>query len=370
MMQTMRSAANLRRNEVSSSVGELYAASGFQANEADELSIRRQQLEAEKKGGVLMRFCGVGKHTSGKRTSRLIHPSSPLALSVIMFSAAFQLYASVSSAFYVAFLWSADLCVIQPPTLYLDVLVDSFFLAEILLQFFTGVYVAGGDYIDSLPRVAALYLKGWFLPDLLTSIPVSFVELSYILTMCGADTSDDLVSLRLVRVSKALKLARAMKALRIMARVAYVLKLISSIGEYLRIPPYVLRVMKIAILLMVLVHLCTCGWWLVKIASNSDEDLVAFEETHGLDVSAPWQGLWDKYVLAFYFVNTVLSTIGFGDIAGKNSAERIYCVMLFYVGMLIFGGLLVELQDIFAKASAQSRERSVEINAMIEYLRK
>ena len=38
-------------------------------------------------------------------------------------------------------------------------------------------------------------------------------------------------------------------------------------------------------------------------------------------------------------------------------------------GVLLFGSLLVELQDIFAKASAHARERSVEINEMIEYLR-
>ena len=27
-----------------------------------------------------------------------------------------------------------------------------------------------------------------------------------------------------------------------------------------------------------------------------------------------------------------------------NSAERVFCVVLFYVGVLVFGGLLVELQ--------------------------
>ena len=59
----------------------------------------------------------------------------------IMLSAALQLYSSVTSAFYVAFLWSADLCVIPPPTIHFDVVVDTFFLAEILLHFFTGVHV-------------------------------------------------------------------------------------------------------------------------------------------------------------------------------------------------------------------------------------
>ena len=45
-------------------------------------------------------------------------------------------------------------------------------------------------------------------------------------------------------------------------------------------------------------------------------------------------------------------------------------MLLFYVGVLVFGALLVELQDILDKAWVHQRERSTEINAMVEFLRK
>jgi len=48
-------------------------------------------------------------------------------------------------------------------------------------------------------------------------------------------------------------------------------------------------------------------------------------------------------------VNTVFCTIGFGDISGSNSVERIYCVILFYLGVFVFGSLLVEVQDAINK---------------------
>ena len=74
--------------------------------------------------------------------------------------------------------------------------------------------------------------------------------------------------------------------------------------------------------------------------------------------------------VSFYFVNTVFSTIGFGDIHATNNAERVYCVLLFYVGVLVFGSLLVELQDILRKAFEMERERASEVSGMIEFLRR
>ena len=74
-------------------------------------------------------------------------------------------------------------------------------------------------------------------------------------------------------------------------------------------------------------------------------------------------------MLAFYFVNTVFCTIGFGDISGSNNAERLFCVMLFYTGVFVFGSLLVEVQEAISEARQARREREREINQMVEFLR-
>jgi hypothetical protein len=58
------------------------------------------------------------------------------------------------------------------PTLPFDVLLDVFFLLDILLQFNLGVRNAG-EYKDNRKYITMNYLKGSFLFDLLTSIPVS-----------------------------------------------------------------------------------------------------------------------------------------------------------------------------------------------------
>ena len=51
----------------------------------------------------------------------------------------------------------------------------------------------------------------------------------------------------------------------------------------------------------------------------------------------------NKYVLATYFINTIFSTVGFGDIAPRNVAERLYSIFCMYCGTLVFGTLLSEV---------------------------
>jgi hypothetical protein len=38
--------------------------------------------------------------------------------------------------------------------------------------------------------------------------------------------------------------------------------------------------------------------------------------------------LLNKYIVAWYFINTIFSTVGFGDIKGESQAERVYLVWM------------------------------------------
>ena len=40
------------------------------------------------------------------------------------------------------------------------------------------------------------------------------------------------------------------------------------------------------------------------------------------------ESLFNKYVLAWYFINTIFSTVGFGDIKAESQAERIFMVWM------------------------------------------
>ena len=44
----------------------------------------------------------------------------------------------------------------------------------------------------------------------------------------------------------------------------------------------------------------------------------------------------DQYFYAAYFVVTTMTTVGYGDLSGYTTTERIYCIILMIFGVLCF----------------------------------
>ena len=309
MMQAMRSATEARRSKarrgsVTSSIADFGEVMGRGASldtfrnskeqmetirfqqqlmQAEELAIRKMRNAELRQGGLLLRVFGIGKAYGGMPGSKLVHPQSAFASVWLIVSALLLVYSALCSSFYVGFLWQSTLCETPPPTLHFDMFVDVFFLVEIVITFFTGATIKG-EYNDTLSEVAAHYLfrggfVGGFFFDLGTSIPVSFVE--YVLlqkcdAMLATGGEFNAGILRIMRTSKALRVARLLRAIKVIARLKSIMEFVAFIGDYLRIPPYVLRVLKILMMIAMLVHLCTCAWWLIKTESNEPHVLHNF----------------------------------------------------------------------------------------------
>eukprot|EP00290_Baffinella_frigidus_P036531 CAMPEP_0180307770 /NCGR_PEP_ID=MMETSP0988-20121125/28054_1 /TAXON_ID=697907 /ORGANISM="non described non described, Strain CCMP2293" /LENGTH=839 /DNA_ID=CAMNT_0022291127 /DNA_START=42 /DNA_END=2560 /DNA_ORIENTATION=- len=274
-------------------------------------------------------------------------------------------YSAIVSSFMVGILWNSDI-----PIPELDMFIDCFFMVEIILTFFIGI-THHGEYCDDIRVIAPVYLKSTFVFDLVTSLPVSFFEIDSLFVCRGAnpemEAESDNNAFRFVRVIKPLKIARILRTLKLMK----MLKIFSVVGDYFRIPPFLARSMKIIVFILLLVHAASCMFWLIKEVSNTPENMQRFLTTQGFpgDTAENTANPYQKYVIAFYFVNTVFCTIGFGDIAGMNTAERLYCVFLFYLGVLVFGSLLAEVQDTVNKMNGESRARENRINTMVDFLR-
>lgn len=94
------------------------------------------------------------------------------------------------------------------------------------------------------------------------------------------------------------------------------------------------------------VHTCACVFWLCKVLSHPEEDVLAFMDKFNINEDVKVQ-----YTASFYFITTIITTIGFGDIVPYNTAERIFCIVVMYIGSLIFGILLAEVQQVVNQAS-------------------
>ena len=177
---------------------------------------------------VAKQCCGISKsdgaNTSdlhsrlASRGSRLIHPTSIFYVNEQFVLALLLFYTAINTPFTVAFYWAQGAC--DPmPTLPFDMFVDCYFLMDIVMTFFVGIWLEG-KYVDEHGVVAWTYAKGSFCFDFLTSFPVSFLE-KIVLDQCMAEVAGleseqglDTAAVRMLRVIKPLRLFKLFRILK------------------------------------------------------------------------------------------------------------------------------------------------------------
>ncbi|XP_029789318.1 potassium/sodium hyperpolarization-activated cyclic nucleotide-gated channel 3 [Suricata suricatta] len=105
----------------------------------------------------------------------------------------------------------------SPPWIVFNVLSDTFFLLDLVLNFRTGIVVEEGAEILLAPRaIWSRYLRTWFLVDLISSIPVDYIFLVVELEpRLDAEVYKTARALRIVRFTKILSLLRLLRLSRL-----------------------------------------------------------------------------------------------------------------------------------------------------------
>ncbi|XP_063482825.1 potassium/sodium hyperpolarization-activated cyclic nucleotide-gated channel 3 isoform X3 [Symphalangus syndactylus] len=105
----------------------------------------------------------------------------------------------------------------SPPWIVFNVLSDTFFLLDLVLNFRTGIVVEEGAEILLAPRaIRTRYLRTWFVVDLISSIPVDYIFLVVELEpRLDAEVYKTARALRIVRFTKILSLLRLLRLSRL-----------------------------------------------------------------------------------------------------------------------------------------------------------
>lgn len=115
---------------------------------------------------------------------------------------------------YTPLTFSFDINDLYPKSKYFELILDVWFLIEFTLNFFTA-YHEDGHLEAGRRNIARNYLRNWFAPDLVGSIPFSifeFTEGTQSLNISAAKTSTKLFRmLKLVRYLKLLRIVRIIK---------------------------------------------------------------------------------------------------------------------------------------------------------------
>ena len=208
----------------------------------------------------------------------------------------------------------------------IDRSIDLIFLSDIVVNFRSAWETDEGVETFHWREAAWRYLTTWFLLDLVSAMPLDFLDL-LVVAEPGSDgtaVASQLRSLKLVRLFRLIKIAKVIRASRIFKR----------FEQQMTIKYGVLRLFKFLGMIMIIAHWNACGFYLVSSLSEG-----AAAQTWATSAGIEWgerENPGEKYTTSLYWAMMTLTTIGYGDVVATNIYERIYVILMMMISALVF----------------------------------
>ena len=243
---------------------------------------------------------------------------------------------------------------------YLNLLVDMWFIIDIIVNFRTG-YMHEGHFVSDDWLTIKNYLKGSFAIDFLGSFPLNLFlmlldpENPYGDPAMMKGTSgggDDLGRinrlLRLLRLTKLAKLARMFKLAKYMEYLEMIVKF----------NPGLLRIIKLAMSSLLCCHWFGCVWWLISDLEIQDmeigEQWYAGQNTwHPPTWLKEEHHLGTKYMHAFFWGAGMVTSMVPKDIEPVTQLEAIVTVFTMFFGLMLNAFVISSFTTAFAALDAK-----------------
>lgn len=269
----------------------------------------------------------------------VIMPSSYFALAWDLIMLLVLVYLCIALPYTVAF--AIDFADLRSPLSQVDITFSVLFMIDCCLNFRTAYISDDGTVEMRHSRIAWRYMRGWFLFDVLSSLPWE----QMISQNSHIPTTSIVALLKIPRVLRVVKVLRLLKVLR-MARLTNLPAVMSKV-DGLTNRPMVQLGTQCAMVCMLL-HWIACVWyWIATIGSDggwvSASGLAAEADSH-------------KYVAALYFAVSTVATVGFGDITAVTLREKVVATITMLIGATIFGYMLSSI-SVMVSAASSTRAR-------------
>ena len=175
-------------------------------------------------------------------------------------------------------------------------------------------------------RIRIHYLKGWFLCDALSSIPVELIKV-----VIGAG-SKSLGSLRLVRLFKLFRLVRLLN-----------LKAVQELEQIFA--PSVVRLTQIWAVFLLVWHMVNCGYWAVvrMELDNLNEAEIERSEDWLPQNEVRESGWQTQYADALYWG---LQALCQSDTYPATQTQNLFTSLISFVGVVVFSLLIGSAKEL------------------------
>jgi len=222
--------------------------------------------------------------------------------------------------------------------------VTAAFWVDIFVNFCSSFIEQATDRIVVDPgRIAKRYILGWFIVDLVASIP-----LDVIITDDSAGAVGDLGKLaRLPRSLRLLRLLRLLRALRLVHLQGHLRRVERSSDMH----PAIARIFMITFWAFVLLHFSGSIWWFIG-AESAAAGIPSWVADQGLQGAGAQLGT--QYLASVYFVIVTLTSTGYGEIIAINDWERVFTSVMMLLGLAWAGVVVSSVNTVMMNFDRQS----------------
>ena len=332
-----------------------------------------------------IRHKGEGaKVAAAERKKTYIHPKNKTKIRWDMYCGILIVYSVCVIPWRIGFEVEAEGLI-----LYFDYCVDICFAFDMLFCFFTAYYDEE-MLIVSLPKIRSTYLKTWFMPDLLSTVPVD--KVAELILGAGDNSSganvvaaavncsdamlggvvggagNELAGFRLIRI---LRLARLLKLMRLLK----LSKKASQVDMNDLINPAIRKLLNVLGKIMFIAHLLSCIWFGV----NDCEPMTKIEEKTSncegllLEDEPNWvmcgkKNLMSQYIASFYWTIATMMAVGYGDVSPGTTSERIFGITTQVVGAMSFGLIIATVGIIVDTLNPEATLRKRRLDTLTAFM--
>ncbi|XP_053224894.1 potassium/sodium hyperpolarization-activated cyclic nucleotide-gated channel 3 [Podarcis raffonei] len=248
-----------------------------------------------------------------------------------------------------------------PPWIVFNVLSDTFFLADLVLNFRTGIVVEDNTEIILDPHTIKMkYLKTWFLVDFVSSIPVDYIFLIVDLeTQVDSDVYKTARALRIVRFTKILSLLRLLRLSRL---IRYIHQWEEIFHMTYDLASAVVRIFNLIGMMLLLCHWDGCLQFLVPMLQDFPEDC-------WVSINHMVNDSWGKqYSHALFKAMSHMLCIGYGQQAPEGMTDVWLTMLSMIVGATCYAMFIGHATALIQSLDSSRRQYQEKYKQVEQYM--
>ncbi|CAH2273316.1 potassium sodium hyperpolarization-activated cyclic nucleotide-gated channel 4 [Pelobates cultripes] len=246
-----------------------------------------------------------------------------------------------------------------PAWIVFNVVSDTFFLVDLVLNFRTGIVVEDNTEIILEPqRIKIRYLKSWFLVDFVSSIPVDYIFL-IVETRIDSEVYKTARALRIVRFTKVLSLLRLLRLSRL---IRYIHQWEEIFHMTYDLASAVVRIVNLIGMMLLLCHWDGCLQFLVPMLQEFPDDC-------WVSLNHMQNASWGKqYSYALFKAMSHMLCIGYGQQAPVGMSDVWLTMLSMIVGATCYAMFIGHATALIQSLDSSRRQYQEKYKQVEQYM--